>query len=282
MAFQKCRLGADRLSSEPTQRPAEQPYPPGANVFHDIWLAFANPSRVFYNLPRINRSTTALVILLLVLGTLGHLTTRTGVYAYEVKREANRAAFAYQKSHEGDDDPNAANAMAESIEKGSEFQVILNRLIAVFGKPLWTLCVVGLVGGFLFVAVALSGGKPKMSLLTGIVVFASFVQVPHAALRLYLTGLTKHTRVETSAAAFPTQLGGEHGVSLGGYIGLRRLNPFDIWFWALMYLGLRKGARMTLRGAGASLAVMLFFDLVWQSGLDYAELAKQPPPGQEA
>jgi hypothetical protein len=275
-------MGIDCLSSEPTNRPAEPLHPPGANVFHDIWLAFVQPSRVFFNLPRVNRSTTALVILLLALAGLGHLTTRTGVYDYEVKRHANRMAFAYQKSHEGDDDPNAATEMADSIEKGSEFQVIVNRLIAVVGKPLWTLCVVGLVGGFLFVAVALSGGKPKMSLLTGIVVFASFVQVPHAALKLYLTGLTKHTRVETSSAAFPTQLGGEHGVSLVGYIALRRLNPFDLWFWALMFLGLRRAARMTVRGAVISVATMVVFDWLWQSGWDYAELAKQPPPGQEA
>jgi len=170
---------------------------------------------------------------------------------------------------------------ADAIEKGSDFQIIVYRVAAVFGKPLWTLCVVGLVGGFLFVAVALSGGKPKMQLLTGIVVFASLVQIPHAVVKLYLTGATKHTRVETSAAAFPTTLGGEHGVSLGGYIGLRRLNPFDIWFWALVFVGARRAARMTFRGATITVGLMILCDLTFQSGLDYAELANMPPPAQE-
>jgi hypothetical protein len=151
----------------------------------------------------------------------------------------------------------------------------------IVGKPLWTLCAVGLVGGFLFVAVALSGGKPKMPLLTGVVVFASLVQIPHAAVRLYLTAATKHTRVETSAAAFPTALGGEHGVSLGEYIALRRLNPFDIWFWGLVFLGARRAARMTIRGASVTVGLMVLFDVIFQSGLDYAELANQPAPPPE-
>ena len=55
------------------------------------------------------------------------------------------------------------------MEKAAEFQVILHQVVRVIGRPLLTLATVGLVAGFLFVAVALSGGKPKMALLTGIV-----------------------------------------------------------------------------------------------------------------
>src|SRR5262249_31587539 len=140
---------------------------------------------------------------------------------------------------------------------------------------------VGAIAGFLFVAVALSGGKPKMALLTGIVAFASLVQIPQDAVKLYLTSRTQHSRVETSAAAFPGSLGGKDGVSLADYILLRRLNPFDFWFWWLVYLGARKGARMSFRGAAISVLFMIAFDMLMQSGLDYAELAIQPPPEQQ-
>jgi hypothetical protein len=268
------------LSADSTNRPAEAVPAPGANVLHDIALTFVDPTRVFFNLPRVNRSTTALVIMLAVQALLGWMLVATGVYAYEVKRAAARAAMAHIKAHEGDDDPNVAIEAADAIEKGSEFQVTVYRLTALAGRPLWTLCVVGLVGGFLFVAVALSGGKPKMPLLTGIVIFASLVQIPHAAVKLYLTGVTKHTRVETSAAAFPKELG-PNGASLSEYIMLRRLNPFDVWFWALVWLGARKAARMTVRGSTITVGLMVLCDVVFQSGLDYAELANMPPPAQE-
>jgi hypothetical protein len=120
-----------------------------------------------------------------------------------------------------------------------------------------------------------------MALLTGIVAFASLVQIPQDAAKLYLISRTKHSRVEVSAAAFPSGLGGANGVSLVNYILLRRLNPFDLWFWWLVHLGARKGARMTGRGATISVLVLIMFNMLLQSGLDYAELAIQPPPEQQ-
>jgi hypothetical protein len=270
------------LSVDPTFRPAfDAAPPPGRNVVHDVILTYVDPVRVFFNLPRVNRSTTALVILLVLQGLVGWAIVKTGVYEYEVRRQAERMAFAHIKAHEADDDPNIARDAADGMIKASQFQVILYQAIKTIGRPLGTLAGVGLIAGFLFVAVALSGGKPKMALLTGIVAFASFVQLPQDAVTLYLTGKTKHSRVETSAAAFPSSLGGEHGVSIYQYIALRRLNPFDLWFWWLVHLGARRGARMTGRGATISVLAMMLVAMLAQSGMDYAELANQPPPMQQ-
>jgi hypothetical protein len=269
------------LSVDPTNRSAEAAPPPGANVFDDILLTFVDPVRVFFNLPRINRSTWAMVILMIALGVIGAMTVNMGVYSYEIRRQAAKAAMAHLKAHEADDDPNIAIEQADGIEKAAEFQVILYKVVRVFGRPLLTLAGIGLIAGFLFVAVALSGGKPKMSLLTGIVAFASLVQIPQDAVKLYVMSRTKHSRVEVSAAAFPASLGGAGGLSLGHYILLRRLNPFDLWFWWLVHLGARRGARMTARGATISVLILIVFDMLSQSGVDYAELAIQPPPEQQ-
>ena len=80
---------------------------------------------------------------------------------------------------------------------------------------------------------------------------------------------------------FPIRSAARAGVSLGNYILLRRLNPFDLWFWWLVHLGARKAARMTVRGATISVLVLFLFDMLLQSGADYAELAIQPPPEQQ-
>ena len=270
------------MSVDPTNRPApDAAPPPGRNVFHDVFLTFTDPVRVFFNLPRVNRSTSALVLLLATQVLLGWMMVKTGVYAYEVRRQAAKAAAAHVKAHEADDDPNIALDAADQIEKTAEFQVIFNQAMRMIGRPLLTLMTVGLFAGILFVAVALAGGKPKMAIATGIVAFASLVQIPHDAIKLYLTGRTYHSRVEVSAAAFPEKLGGADGVSLWKYLALRRLNPFDLWYWWLVHLGARRGARMSTRGATITVLLMMMLDLLAQSGLDYAELAIQPPPQEK-
>ena len=169
-------------------RPVEKTPPPGANVLHDLFLMFIDPVRVFFNLPRVNRSTLALVILVVLQGFIGWMVVKTGVYAYEVRHQAERSAFAYMKAHEADDDPTIAQEAADGLIKAAEFQVILHQIVKVIGRPLLTLASVGLIAGFLFVCVALSGGKPKMALLTGIVAFASVVVVVQDAVRLVTNG----------------------------------------------------------------------------------------------
>ena len=67
-------------------RPVEKTPPPGRTFFTIFCLMFVDPVRVFFNLPRVNRSTLALVILVVLQGFIGAMLVKTGVYAYEVRR----------------------------------------------------------------------------------------------------------------------------------------------------------------------------------------------------
>src|SRR5215203_196470 len=117
-------------------RQVETAPPPGANVFHDLLLTLIDPVRVFFNLPRVNRSTLAIVILVILQMVIGAIVVKTGVHAYEVRRQAERAAFAYMKAHEADDDPTIAQEAADGLIKAAEFQVILHQIVQVVGRPL--------------------------------------------------------------------------------------------------------------------------------------------------
>jgi hypothetical protein len=251
-------------ATEPDAIPVEAPVQakppePGANVLHDVFLVYYAPVRVFANLPRINRSAKAAVLLIALQALGGWLLWSTGVYAYESDVATEHAVVDFIKKHEGDDDVNAAADGADAIEKAGAFQKSVACLAVVAGGPIATLASIGLLGGVLFASVALGGGKPKYALLAGIPIFAFFVEVPRLALKLYLVAQTHASRVETSLAALASKLGGKGGVDLGTYLLLRRFDPFDLWFWLLFALGAHYAARMSVRKSvilTASLAFM--------------------------
>jgi hypothetical protein len=137
---------------------------------------------------------------------------------------------------------------AEMTEKSAEFTILMSRSAMIIGPPLRVLITVGFLAGVLFAVVALGGGKPKMALLAAIVTFASFPEIPRQLLRAYLISATQQTRVETSLAALPNQLA-DSGISLGQYLLMRRIDPFDLWFWMLFFMGIRRAARFSPRTA---------------------------------
>ena len=91
-------------------------------------------------------------------------------------------------------------------------------------------------------------------------------------LRLFLISQLQVGRVETSAAAF---VSAPH-VSLGLYLLLRRLDPFDVWYWALVGLGVWKTGQLSPRAALLTVVVLALLVAVLQAGLDIPELAILP------
>src|SRR5207247_980626 len=106
--------------------------------------------------------------------------------------------------------------------------------------------------------------------LAGVAVFAAFVDVPKMLVRILLISQLQVSRVETSAAAFAAG----PDVSLALYILLRRLDPFDIWYWFLIGLGLWKTGQLSGRASVVMACVLAVLAAVVQSAADFQELAK--------
>ena len=223
------------------------PLQPGGDVLHDILLVFVSPSRVFTNLPRVNRMAAATVLLLILQGLAGWILSLQGVHDAKIDAATAHMVAHHLQAHAADEDPNQAIEMAETMEKAAVFSKLSGQLAMIIGGPLSTLVTIGCVGSLLFIVVALSGGKPKFAVLGGIPAFACFVELPRTALRIYLTIATGSTRVETSLAALFTKFDPNNLGGLFEYLLLRRLDPFEAWFWLLVAAGMRTACRFTFR-----------------------------------
>src|SRR5262249_36260404 len=146
----------------------------------------------------------------------------------------------------GDENSAERARIVETLEKAAVFNKLFARIVLFVGAPLRLLLGVGVVASLLFLAVALWGSAhADFRQLGAIAVFASFVELPRLLVRLFLIVRLQALRVETSAAAFlPSTRAG-----LGAFLLLRRLDPFEAWYWVLVGLGLWKTGQMSGRRA---------------------------------
>src|SRR5262249_39877736 len=147
-----------------------------------------------------------------------------------------------------------------ALEKGGVFARLVARVLLVVGGPVQLLVHVAVLSSVLFVVIALVGGsKPDFRLLAGVVLFAASVEVPRLLLRLLLISQLQVSRVEPSAAA----LVAAPQVNLAVYLLLRRLDPFEMWFWGLLGLGLWQTGQLRLRGAVVLVVVLALLAALW-------------------
>jgi hypothetical protein len=186
----------------------------------------------------------------------GGLLLSTGVPDYEIgsrtQKDINRTA----EQLKGDENSDELNRTIDALEKGAVFGKLVSRLFLFLGEPINLLVCTALVSSLLFLAVSLGGTtKADFAQLWGISVFSSFVEVPGLLVRLFLISQLHYSRVETSAAAFLVHPQSHPVV----FLLLKRLDPFQIWFWALIGLGLYKTGQMS---AGRSVVLVVFLGLL--------------------
>jgi hypothetical protein len=246
------------------------PGPRPGSLLDDVAAAFFAPAALFDRLPAHNRAGAALLVLLVahVLYAAGVIST--GVPDYETGARAERE-IARQTARLGGDDPaDDPQHVAETLEKGAAFTKLLTRVLLLVAGPVRVLCDVGVLAGILFVVVALSGvTKPDFSLLAGVAVFAGFAELPQLLLRLLLVAGVHASRVETSLAAFADP----RSVGLAGFLLLRRLDPFDAWYWALVALGLCRTGQLRVRSAVTVVIALALLTALLRCMMEVGDLA---------
>lgn len=223
---------------------SEQPsLPRWAEALQDVGRLFVQPGRLFADLPRRNHATFVLFLLLLAYVGYGAALLSTGVPDYEVDWTTEQSLRSYDRKPVEADRTGRVDKGYLAYEKMGIFSKHMLRVQYFVGAPLRVLTLIGLFGGLLFMMVALRGGKPNFKLLSGIVIFAWLVELPRLAVRVWLVSQLQTTRVDTSLAAFVHSTKGH----VGTYLALRRLDPFDLWFWGLVWLGMVKTGQLTPR-----------------------------------
>jgi hypothetical protein len=210
----------------------------------DVVRLFLSPGELFTHLAEGNRYPSALLFLVFCQVVFASAVLSTGVVDYELDARAGERFSRLANSLQQDDSSSADNQAVEAVEKEAAFTRLLVRLGWLLGGPLRLLAGVAVTVGALFVAVSLAGRKADLPLLAGIVTFASFVELARMLAVLLVVWQRQTTRVDLSAAAWF-----DGSVGLPAYLLLRCLDPFSLWYWGLLGLGLWKTGQLGGRAA---------------------------------
>jgi hypothetical protein len=225
----------------------------------DIPLALFAPRRVFYRVEDVGAYGWPLVALLAFVTLIGYAMIQTGLIDRAVdQRVRERIATIEREQHDVVDRASLREMYAEQ-EKLGTFEKLMTRIWVVVAEPGRLLVSVLVIAAILYGMVALTGSKPEWNTLLTICVFAGFADALRLVMRLILMLSYGTLAVDTSLSPLARTLTTGEGwtpaakVALAG--GLAALDPFVIWFWLMVLVGL--SATQQLRGWRAWLPCML-------------------------
>lgn len=257
------------MSDGPIENEPSEPSP-GGTLLGDLVRLYVEPEALFAALPVVNRGAAALWLLLGLYALQAALLLSTGVHDYEIDRQTQRKMAREAERLPGDENADELVRNLEAMEKQAVFDRMLNRLLLLIGGPLRVLVGVIVVAALLYAVVALRGtARADFALLAGVAVFAAWTQVPRLLLLLFLVPELGATRIETSAAAFVSA----PQTPLGTYLLLRRLDPFDVWYWLLVGLGAWKTGQLPFGRAVVATCGLALLSTLFLLTMDFQNLA---------
>jgi len=219
----------------------------------DLLRLFVSPGTLFGRLPETNRSGGALLVLLVAQLLCAGFLVFTGVPDYEIATKTQQDIARIDEQLKGDENSEERTRTVDALEKAAVFNKLSVRVGLLLGWPLRLLLGVAVVASLLFLAATFWGAaKADFRLLWGVTVFASCVELPRLLLVGFLVARLQVQRVETSLAVLLSSPRADPFA----FLLLRRLDPFEAWYWALVGLGLWKTGQMSGRRAVAVTVVL--------------------------
>jgi hypothetical protein len=263
-------MTGEEISAPVADSPESPPSARRGNLARDILSLYLRPTCLFRELPRTNRVAGALLLLMAVHALYGLGLISTGVVDYEIDVTTQKEISGVRQHPPGKEDAEKFTTALDTVEKGAIFQKQLTRVLLLAGGPLSLCLSVCVLSGCLFLVVALRGGKPNYQVLLGVTTFSAYVEVPRLLMRLLLIGQLHVSRVETSAAAFVSR----PEVGLFPYLLLRRLDPFEVWYYLLIGLGVYHAGQLRARSAAVAVGVLAFLAAILHMIGDLQNLAE--------
>lgn len=224
-------------------------------------LVFLTPRRLFARVEDTGSYALTLLALLGLVTIFGYLQVQTGLIDRVVDRQTQEQMASLENTRTDLVDRVKLRDDMDAIIKNGEFAKMMERLKAAVATPLATLASVLLISSVLYAAVALSGRKPEYHTLMTICIFASYIEVLAIVLRLGMMLAYRTTKVSTSM---------EMLMPPGKAPYLAAIEPFTIWFWILVYLGVTTTQQLSRRMAIAVCTLMFLLGAGVRVGLAYA------------
>lgn len=206
-------------------------------------LVYTTPRSLFARVEDTGSYGTALATLLGLVTLLGYIQIQSGLIDRVVDQQTEVKLAELEEAKGGLVDRAELTTGMEAIRKEAEFNKTISRLGVVVWSPIYFLASFLLIASVLYAMVALTGRKPEYQTLMSICVYAGFLElagyVVHVAMMLYY----RTTQVDTTLGML---------VPPGEMRYLTALDPFRIWFWVLVAVGVAVTHQLSRRMAVVS------------------------------
>jgi hypothetical protein len=233
----------------------------GSPGLGEAWRVFTAPAQLFRRVEDTGTYGWALVALLALVTLTGYVQVQTGLIDRVVDQQTERQLADLEKSQANLVDRVQLKDTMDAVRKSGEFMKLLRRLGAIVLSPIFMLVSFLLISSILYAAVALTGRKPEYHTLMSICVFAGFVDLAGCLLRLAMMVAYRTTAVDTSLGML---------APIGKPSWLSAVDPFRIWFWLLVALGLIVTQQLGRRGAIVWCSFLFLVASAARVGLEYA------------
>jgi hypothetical protein len=202
----------------------------------------------------------ALVTLLGLVMLLGYAEIQTGLIDRVVDEKTEKQLAQLEETQLNLVDRIELKDRMESIRKTAIFEKTMTRIGVVALKPMYLLASFMLIASALYAMAALTGRKPEYHTLMSICVYAGFIELAAFVLQLGMMLYFRTTEIDTSLRALGP---------VGKPTALAGIDPFRIWFWVLVGMGLTVTQQLSRRMAIATCSVMCALAISARAGLEF-------------
>ncbi|MBU0616480.1 MAG: YIP1 family protein, partial [Planctomycetes bacterium] len=227
-----------------------------------------------------------LLLLVTAVALIGYATVQTGLIDRQVDRQVGKRIEQIDKVQRDVVERSALRELYDNEYKKGAFEKLLRRIQVVVAEPVKALAAALLVAAVLYGVVALTGRKPEWHTLLTICVYAGFIDalrlltelvllLRYATLEVYTSPVPLIRYLVDADAAEPALAATVWGL-------LAAADPFRIWFWVVVIVGLSVTAQLRGWRAWLVCALCWLIAAAVRTGLVVASAASVGGPHAQA
>ena len=230
----------------------------------DALRVLGAPIAVFRRIEDTGAYRWSLAVLLILVTLIGYAEVKTGLIERVVQRQIEGQKAKLEREQRDLLGRVELRAELEKIDKAGKFTTLTTQIIAVAASPTYFLTSVLLIASCLYAVVALIGRKPEYHTLVAICVYSEFVELAAYALRLAMMLVYRTIEVDTSLGMLATSKAG---------LWLSAIDPFRIWFWVLVAIGVTTTRQLSRRTAIIACVAMALVAMAARGAKVYAPVS---------
>lgn len=206
----------------------------------DALRVLTAPRSVFRRIEDTGAYGWTLAVLLGLVTLIGYAEVKTGLIERVVQRQTEQRKAKVEREQRDLLGRVELRAALEEIDQAGKFTTLTTQILAVAASPVYFLASVLVIASCLYAAVALTGRKPEYHTLVAICVYSEFVELFAYILRLAMMLVYRTVEVDTSLGILATSK---------TWLWLSAIDPFRIWFWVLLAMGVTTTRQLSRRAA---------------------------------